>query len=265
MRKIKVAAVSYLNTKPFLYGLFQSPVLEHLELELAMPSRCADLLLDGSVDLALVPVAALTRMEKAYLVSDLCIGAEGSVRTVCIFGQCPLHEMSHLYLDYQSRTSVELAKILLREHWQHEPILLPAEPGFENKIEFTRGAVVIGDRTVALERRCAYAYDLAEAWMQHTGLPFVFAAWISRQPLDAAFVQAFNEALLRGVEAVPQLLYLIPPPTPDFDLQEYYTRHISYALDASKQKALALFLEKIQPGSSARIVRLSGSAPLISI
>ena len=144
MKKIKVVAVSYLNTKPFLYGLFKSAVSELIDLQLAIPSECARMLRDGQADLGLVPVAVIPELDAPRLVSHYCIGAERSVRTVAIFSEKPIEELDRIYLDYHSRTSVELAKILIRDYWHLQPELLPAYPGFEDRLGGTTGGLIIG-------------------------------------------------------------------------------------------------------------------------
>jgi chorismate dehydratase len=242
---MNVTAVSYLNTKPFLYGIVQSGLHAEINLRLDIPSVCAAKLLSGEADMGLVPVAVVPLLDNPYIISDYCIGAAGKVRTVAIFGDVPLHEMTHIYMDHHSRTSVELARLLLAEYWQLSPVLLPAHEGYEKEIGGTVGALVIGDRAIEVEGRHAYAYDLAEAWHAHTGLPFVFAAWVSNRPLEADFLQRFNAALRTGIDSLPELMYILPPPRSSFDLYDYYTTNISYAFDQRKKQALALFLHKI--------------------
>lgn len=247
MEPLNVTAVSYLNTKPFLYGIFRKKMDHQIRLELDIPSVCAQKLASGEADLGLVPVAVLPSLPTPYLVSDYCIGAVGAVKTVCVFSQVPMEELTHLYLDYHSRTSVELVQILMREYWKVAPELIPAQPGFEQQIRGTHGALIIGDRAIGLEETYPYVYDLGQAWMDFTGLPFVFAAWVSNKPLDPEFIAEFNEALLAGIESIPQLIYLIPPPHPAFDLKTYFTRYISYPLDEEKRQGLELFLRYLDP------------------
>ncbi|MCB0643071.1 MAG: menaquinone biosynthesis protein [Phaeodactylibacter sp.] len=243
--KLKVTAVSYLNTKPLLYGLLHHPVQSEIDLQLDIPSVCAQRLRDGDADLGLIPVAAIPELEQPYIISDYCIGATGVVKTVAIFSEVPIEEMTHLYLDYHSRTSVQLAQVLLREYWQVQPELIQATPGFEREIGGTKGAVIIGDRTMGLDDQFAYVYDLGAAWKAHTGLPFVFAAWVSTRPLDPAFIERFNAALRQGIEHIPQLMFLLPDRHPNFDLRAYFTKNISYQLDRAKKQALYLFLSKL--------------------
>ncbi len=247
MEKLKITAVSYLNTKPLLYGLFKSGLSEYIDLQLNIPSMCAKKLKEGEVDLGLVPVAIIPELPQARIVSDYCIGAIGAVKTVGIFSQRPLEELETIYLDFHSRTSVELVRILLREYWHLSPTLLPARPGFEDRTGGTAGALIIGDRAIEAEGHYAYFYDLGEAWLQHTGLPFVFAAWVATKPLSEEFLEAFNEAQALGLRHLPQLMFLLPNPTPAFDLKKYFTQNISYAFDTAKRKALERFLSAIAP------------------
>lgn len=245
MRRTRITAVSYLNTKPLLYGLVRSDLYDSIDLSLDIPSEGARKLITGEVDLGLVPVAVIPEIPNARIISDYCIGAVGAVKTVGIFSRVPIEKITRLYLDFHSRTSIRLAQLLLREYWQVEPELVPAGPDFLRHLGPTEAAVVIGDRTIGLETRFPYFYDLSEHWHRHTGLPFVFAAWVARSPLPSGFEECFNRALRSGVEAIDELQFLLPSPHPDFSLFDYFTKYISYELDVSKRNALELFLEKI--------------------
>ena len=241
MSQLRISAVSYLNTKPFIYGLYRSDLADMMELNLDIPSVCAQKLLRGEVDLALAPVAIIPELPEAYIVSNYCIGAVGQVKTVCIFSNVPLPEVKHLYLDFHSRTSVALARILCEKYWHIQPEFVPATEGFEQKIGGTTAAVIIGDRAIGKDKQFAYTYDLAEAWMNWTGLPFVFAAWISTKPIHAILMERFNAALQLGIDHIPELTKILPT-MPDFDLEEYFSHHISYKLDQPKWLALNRFL-----------------------
>src|SRR5690606_8506523 len=126
--------------------------------------------------------------------------------SVCLFSEVPVDQVKTVILDYQSRTSVELVKILLREYWKVDVQLVRAEIDFQNKIAGTTAAVVIGDRALEQRKKSAYSYDLGEAWKLHTGLPFVFAAWVGYHTFDPAFVSAFNEANAFGLEHLEDVI-----------------------------------------------------------
>ncbi len=255
MDKIKVTAVSYLNTKPLLYGILKSSVAKQIDLQLDIPSICAQKLNSGEADLGLIPVAAIPELDNPIIVTDFCIGATGSVKTVCIYGDCPIEEMGSIFLDYHSRTSVELTKLLLKDYWKLSPELIPAKPGYEDKIRDKTGGLIIGDRTIGLDKKYPYVYDLGKIWLEHTGLPFVFAAWVSNRPLDPEFIEQFNASMEQGVAEIPQLIYLLPQQ--EFDLKEYFTNNISYNLDQAKRESLSLFLEAISNNTLSEATKQS--------
>lgn len=248
MKKINVTAVSYLNTKPFLFGLISKNWDSNLNIKLDIPSACARKLSEGKADIGLIPVAALLDNPELKVISSYCIGSDGPVRTVAIFADQEIHKLKRIYLDFHSRTSVQLAKILLEQYWKVDVELIPAEKGFIDKIGGDTGALVIGDRTIELEQKHSHIYDLSAAWKDWTGKPFVFAVWVSRVDLPEKFIQKFNEALALGVQEVDRLIYLMPPMSEDFDIHEYFTRYISYELDDAKREALQQFLTAINGG-----------------
>jgi chorismate dehydratase len=245
LTKIKVAAVSYLNTKPLLYGIKNHHIINKIELIEDYPAKISQMLIDGEVDLGLVPVAVIPKLNELHIISDYCIGAEGEVASVCIFSEVPIHHVEKVYLDHQSRTSVRLARILLKEYWKKEVEFIYATgDDFRSKIKGTTAGVVIGDRALEQRKHSAFIYDLAAAWKQHTGLPFVFAAWISNKVLPLQFIIDFNTANKEGIESIVHVSKSIK--YTDYDLITYFTRNISYELTESKRQGLMLYLEKLK-------------------
>jgi chorismate dehydratase len=243
LEKIKVGIVNYLNTRPLLYGIQQSSVIDRMELVQDYPAEIARMLVAGTIDMGLVPVTVLQNLPEYFVETDYCIGCDGAVASVCLFSEVPLEEVKEVLLDYQSRTSVELARILLREYWNINPILTDTKSDFRSFIKGTTAGVVIGDRALEQRKISPYIYDLGEAWKKHMGLPFVFAAWISNKKLNAEFIEAFNEANKEGLSNIDTVVTQNPGEI--FDLRKYYTQYISYRLDAEKKKALKLFLDKL--------------------
>ncbi|HTN46854.1 MAG TPA: menaquinone biosynthesis protein [Flavipsychrobacter sp.] len=238
--KIKVGAVSYLNTKPLLYGIERSEIFNDIDLILEYPALLAKHLREGAIDMALMPVAAMKDIEEARIVSDYGIAADGDVASVCIFSHVPMDEIQTVYLDYQSRTSVKLAEVLLKHYWKKEVEFLPATENYIEYINDTKAGVIIGDRALKQLSNFPYIYDLATAWKDFTGLPFVFAAWISNKDLPPDFTAAFNKANAEGLQHIDEVVK--QNSFPYFDLKEYYTRHIHYFLDESKKQGLQKFL-----------------------
>lgn len=241
MSQLRLSAVSYLNTKPFIYGLFRSDLASIMDLSLDIPSVCAQKLLSGEVDLALTPVAIIPELPQAYLVSNYCIGATGKVKTVCIFSEKPLEKVSRIFLDFHSKSSVALTKLLCTHHWKISPELIPATQGYENQIVGDTAGLIIGDRTIGLDRRYPYVYDLGEAWTAWTGLPFVFAAWIAVKPQNPELMERFNKALQIGIDHLPELVKILPT-MDNFDIEGYFRNNISYNLDEAKWLGLNRFL-----------------------
>lgn len=244
--KIKISVVSYLNSKPFLYGIEHSDILEEIDLQLDIPSVCAQKLMDGKVDIGLIPVAVVPELKESYIISDYCIGAVGKVSSVMLYSQVPLSSIKKVLLDYQSRTSVMLVRVLAREFWNISPEWIPTSTDFENNIHDDTAAVIIGDRTFGLENKYAYVYDLSQEWEKFTGLPFVFACWVANKKLPDAFISDFNNVLKYGIDHRSELIQELKEKSMyNTDIEKYLTRSISYEYDNPKKRALALFLDYI--------------------
>jgi chorismate dehydratase len=217
--------------------------MNRIELVEEYPSRIASMLLNDEIDVGLVPVAIIPRLKEWHIITDYCIGTKGEVASVALFSEVPLEQITTVLLDYQSTTSVNLAKILFAEFWQKEVVFENANEDFRSQIKGTTAGIVIGDRALEQRKLSPYIFDLGTAWNELTGLPFVFAAWVANKPLGAEFEDAFNRANAYGVthiaEVVAESLYTV------YDLTKYYTQNISYRLDDEKRKGLALFLEKL--------------------
>jgi chorismate dehydratase len=235
-----VGAVSYLNTKPLLYGIERAPVRKDIELVIDHPASIAAMLVNNEIDMGLVPVAIIPSLREYYINGNYCIGSNGNVASVCLFSEVPVGEVERVLLDYQSRTSVQLARILLREYWRIDPGLVHTSADFRGQIGGTTAGVVIGDRALEQRLRSKYIYDLAEAWKGMTSLPFVFAAWISNKRLDPGFVRLFDEANRQGVLQIDAVV--AENPYSIFNLQDYFTRHLNYELDEPKRRGMEKFL-----------------------
>ncbi|NLR68203.1 menaquinone biosynthesis protein [Chitinophaga varians] len=243
-RKVKVAAVSYLNTKPLLYGFRNHPVMEQMELSVDYPAKIAQQLIDGEVDVALVPVAIIPKLKEHHIIADYGIGAEGPVASVCLYSDVPLNEIKRIYLDYQSRTSVALLKILVKEYWKLNVELVPTTGDYEDKIKGTDAGLVIGDRALAQRKVSPFIFDLAEHWMRFTSLPFLFAAWISNKQLPETFIQQFNDATSTGIKNIPAVV--AENPYDLYDLTTYYVHNLSYPITPAKRQGMQKFLTYIR-------------------
>ena len=244
MNKIRISAVSYLNTRPFVYGLKHSDLINRIDLSLDIPALCASKLTSGLADIGLIPVAAIADVPNAQIISNYCIASSGKVRTVALLSNVPLPEVMNIVLDYQSRTSVQLVKILARNYWKINPVWENGRPGYiESDIDRTTAIVVIGDRVFEAEKKFAYCYDLGEVWKEYTGFDFVFACWIANKPIDIEFISEFSRALADGVLHMEEVIAECEKTYPDYQLNEYFYRNICFAFDDSKRMGLELFLK----------------------
>lgn len=244
MDKIRIGAVSYLNTKPLVYGLELGMMRNMIDLVDNYPSNIATALLKNEVDVALLPVAVIPEMSEYHIIGEHCIACDGAVESVSLFSEVPLEQITTILLDYQSRTSVQLLKLLCKEFWNINPEFEQTEEGFNHKIRGTVAALVIGDRALQQKEETAFAYDLGLAWKQYTGLPFVFAVWVSNKRLSNEFIKDFIIANNYGLNRLEDVIKSNPS---TFDLQKYYTQNINYIFNSDKRRGLETFLGKIAP------------------
>jgi chorismate dehydratase len=245
MRKIKVSCVSYLNSLPFLFGIRNHAVADEISLTLDHPAECAQKLISGTADVGLIPVAAIPLLKQPHEITSWCIGADGPVRSVALFSQVPLEEIQQVLLDFQSVTSNLLVRILAAKYWNISPLFVPAPVGYEKNISGTTAGVVIGDRALRLYDTYPYRYDLSGEWHKFTGLPFVFARWVSNQEPDSKFVNSFSEALNQGVNSIDALTGdLVSSDLSREVILEYLTNNLDYHFDDRKKQGMEKFFRE---------------------
>lgn len=232
--------MSYLNTKPLVYGFEKGMMKDEIELLFDYPAKVAAMLLNDEIDIGLIPVAVLPKLKQHHIVSDYCIGASSTVASVCLFSDVPLHDIKEVLVDYQSRTSAALLKILLSHFWKINPTLIDTSNGYQQNIKGTTAGLVIGDRALQQRQHSVYIYDLAEAWIEMTGLPFVFAAWIANKKLPQQFIDSFNHATSVGLQHIDEIVAGIN--FPGYDMKHYYEENVDYKLDGKKLEAVKKFI-----------------------
>src|SRR3984957_9300917 len=146
--KFRISAVSYTNTKPFIYGIQHTDFINKIELSLDTPTDCAQKLIDDVVDIGLIPVAATLSLPEWEIVSDYCIGSVGAVNSVFVFSNCDIREAKTLQLDPQSRTSHNLAKVLVKNYWKADQLeFVEKAADYAESTASNTAYVQIGDRT----------------------------------------------------------------------------------------------------------------------
>jgi chorismate dehydratase len=249
MDKIRISAVKYANTYPFIYGLQESGFEKKVILETDHPADCAAKLIEGKVDIGLIPVAAIPMLKEYHIISDYCIGANSNVRTVMLLSNCPFDDIESIYLDYRSRSSVNLTKVLAKYSWKREFRWINTSKAFDfRNIGMTEAVVLIGDQCFEYENSFRFKTDLATEWNNFSGLPFVFACWTANIHLEDEFITDFNNALKLGVnniDAVVEKLGKTGIITGD-TLRAYLTENIDYIFNDEKKIGLKLFLELLR-------------------
>ena len=248
MQKLRISAVKYANTFPFIWGLKESGLDKLATVETDHPAQCAAKLSDGRADIGLIPVAAIPRVKDSHIIGDYCIGANGPVRTVMLLSNCPFEELNIIRLDYRSVSSVTLVKVLAEHMWKKEFRWenTSEKTDFFN-IECNEAVVLIGDQCFESELKFRYRIDLAEEWKKNTGLPFVFACWIANKEIENNFLAQFNAALSFGVKNIDRVVEYFSSTSiiKGEELRYYLNHNIDYTFDAEKKKGMALFLRLI--------------------
>lgn len=205
MKPLRIGAVNYLNTKPLIHDLTE--LAPDAELVLDVPSRLADLLADGRLDVGLIPAIEYFRAGNYSIVPGLCIGSRGPVLSVTLFSRRPCRDIRSVALDAGSRTSAALTQILLRLRHDCAPDIVPLPLDADAESVAADAVLLIGDRAM---RACLpgfeFAYDLGREWHDWTGLPFVYAFWAVRPGVELGAVEpALHEALRRGKRQVGRI------------------------------------------------------------
>jgi cyclic dehypoxanthinyl futalosine synthase len=247
--RLRVAAVQYLNARPLFEGLDREPASRRVRLDLALPSEIARRVAEDEADVALMPVAAAASIGELRIVRGCAVGARGRVRSVVLASARPLEELEAVALDLSSRTSVALARLVVgRMRRGKEPrwVGLPAHRAVE-AIGGATGAVIIGDPALRIEGAHAHVIDLADAWREWTGLPFVFAAWCGRRgALSADDERLLVAAKLRGLARRGEIAAAHAAETglDEDSLRAYLHDAIRYDLDDEERAGLERFYEE---------------------
>jgi len=209
---------------------------------LDVPSVCAQKLIEDKVDIGLIPVAMIPKVITPYVVSDYCIGSNGAVNTVLLVSDKPLERIKKIYLDFESRTSIQLVRVLAKNYWKIDVEWKALEK--KNPIDFSKleAVVIIGDKCFDLANKFKYVYDLSYEWQEFSSLPFVFACWVANKKIPEIVIKQFNQAVKFGVDNISKAIENI---SSEIDLFNYLTKNISYSFDKPKKQAMDLFLSYI--------------------
>ncbi len=245
--RFTIGAVSYLNTLPLVWGLLRGPQAATVELSFSLPSVCARQVEEGKLQIGLVPAAEIAR-QGLEIVPGVGIACHGAVRSILLFSRVPWNKVRSLAADSGSRTSVELARVIIREQFGVRPNIALQRPVLEEMLENADAALVIGDAALQLNpEKLPYAcLDLGAEWRKLTGLPMVFAAWAGKPGLPIQRLQALLESSYRfGRERISEIAELESGPRHiSQELANQYLRHhIWFEIGPKEQEGLEAFLD----------------------
>ena len=248
MRKLRIAAISFLNTAPLMWDFDHTKLGGEFDIISTIPSECAELLRTGAADIGIVPVVAYTYIPELRIIPNLAIAAKGSVRSILLVSKVPLEEIRTVAADTSSRTSVALARVLFRKGMGGARQFTPMPPLLDVMLKCCDAALIIGDPALTVDRTRYVCYDLAEEWKRLTGLPFVFAFWAVRasalQETDLDLVRIFQQSRDHGLANLDALARDWAPRVgiSEQAVRTYLTESIDYSLDEENLAGLELFL-----------------------
>ena len=240
---VRVGAVSYLNSKPLIEDL--PGLLPEADVSLDYPSRLADQLVAGDLDVALIPSVEYMRGTDYEIISDACVATRGPVLSVKLYSRVDPGAIQTLALDEGSRTSATLARIMLLERYGVDPARKPLP--IEMSVQHTDAdaVLVIGDRAMhAPTEEFHTVWDLGEEWLAWTGLPFVFAMWVARRGVASSHVeQMLSESRDRGVARIPEIAKREASKLniPAENAERYLTDNLFFRLTSAERSGLKLF------------------------
>jgi chorismate dehydratase len=246
-KKLRVCAVSYLNTVPLVWGMLHGSQRDLFDLEFCIPSECADRLAGGMADIGIAPSVELLR-QNLELIPGAGIASHGAVRSILLVSKKPQGEIRVLAADSSSRTSVVLARIVLARRYGAEPLVVPMPPDAPSMLEAADAALIIGDPALRLDTgRLPYTVtDLGEEWAAMTGLPMVFAVWAGRREcVTAELRRPFLESCRFGLANIEEIVRREAEvrSVPQALAREYLTRQVRLELGEREYEGLRLFLQ----------------------
>ena len=247
---VRIGAVSYLNTKPLVYGLEQ--LLPDAEIVYDLPSRLADQLSAGQLDVALIPSIEYLQDPGYTIISDACIACRGPVYSVQLLSRKPIQEIRTLALDEGSRTSVAMVQILLKQRFNLMPRLQAFPIGSEITELPSDAVLVIGDRAMHFSNDdFCETWDLGDQWVRWSKLPFVFAMWVARQSFSEQFERVQTALSTARDQGLAHLEEIADEESSHVQLSraeclDYLRDNLHFQLGSQEQQGLELFFDHAQ-------------------
>ncbi len=253
MPRLRISAISFLNTAPLMWDFKQgetaSQLSQHFELSYTVPSQCAEQLKAGTADIGIIPVAAYTTIPDLVVVPDVAIASKNAVRSILLVSKVPVEKIRNVATDDSSRTSAALVEIFLRKFVGIEPGFTRQKSVLDEMLKWHDAALLIGDPALQARTEGYYVYDLADQWRHWTGRPFVFAFWAVRRAALTGLApqlnisQIFQQSRDHGLQHIPEIVAAWAPRLglPEKLIGDYLVENVDYSLDAENLEGLRLF------------------------
>jgi len=251
MRRLRISAISFLNTAPLMWDFEHGDAGRQFDISYTLPSACARSLAEGTADIGIIPAAAYPQIADLQVLPEVAIASRRAVRSILLISKMPVEKVRSVALDTSSMTSVALTKILFEKWLGGGRAFTPMEPDIERMLAGHDAGLVIGDPALKIDRSRYVTLDLAEEWIRYTGKPFVFAFWAVRgaalaeadASLDLAAI--FRDSRDHGLQAssLSQISREWAPRVGlrEADVRSYLTENIHYSLDSGCLEGLQLF------------------------
>ncbi|MDX9754108.1 MAG: menaquinone biosynthesis protein [bacterium] len=248
VESLRIGTIPFANVMPL--DFFLPEIMPEAELICEVPSKSAKMLAKAQVDVALVSIIELFNHPEYSYIPGIGICSDGPVESVCLFSQKEPQDIQSIALDNNSLASNTLLRILLREYWQISPKLVTYTPPVCRGLEKADAALCIGDNAFYArfpKDESRYRYDLGALWKELTGLPFVYAAWITRPELNPNLIaDPFVEAKEKGLKHVNQLSLVCAQQRnlPADFIYRYFTQNIYYDLGEKERQGIHCYFDK---------------------
>ena len=251
MARLRISAISYLNTAPLMWDFEHGMANPHFEIGYTIPSSCAGALLDGSADIGIIPAAAYVTIPDLVILPGVAIAAQRAVRSILLVSKVPLEKIRTVALDTSSMTSVALTKVIFAKWMGGVRAYTAMPPKLDEMLREHDAGLLIGDPALQVDRSRYYTYDLAEEWIRLTAKPFVFAFWAVRKaallgaPTDLDLAAIFQQSRNHGLEpgSLDEIAKSWGPRLHlgEAEVKNYLTQNIYYYLDSGCLQGLRLF------------------------
>ncbi len=251
MKRLRISAISYLNTAPLMWDFEHGEAGSDFDISYTLPSACARALQSAIADIGIIPAAAYAQIPGLVVLPGVAIASLRPVRSILLVSKVPVHKIRTVALDTSSMTSVALTKVLFEKWLGGDRIFTPMPPEVENMLAQHDAGLVIGDPALQINRSRYFTLDLAEEWIRYTGKPFVFAFWAVRQDALRETGQSqdlpsiFQRSRDHGLESssLDQITreWAMRLGLKESDVRTYLTENIYYRLDKSCLEGLQLF------------------------